>query len=356
MRSWAEIDQRLFQGQAAVLTAAEAQELIRERGLEEAARRVDVVVTATFVPACWAMLFFRPTAPSVAHWVEQAWLAGVPLLQGFQPQEFVLEASASGPRQLRRGGAHLMEAWLAGERLSLRLQLRPVSPTTPGSWEHALGLADLQQARLLVVQRSLARGCLATNSQAEALPSELGILLPGMGNAASVWMGPWEPAVLDPHGRIIRPGLPVLLAGEVGHVVWRQTETIAVSTDLSLARREYLRALSIPGYAVGLAVGVAWPIAVLDAALLAPLQNPEKDLPADVLDYGSAQRPFPRLATLSYGQIQGDTIDVDGRNVPLTTLSSRSRAARLAEELKQRLLRREFPPLAPPAAAPTETG
>jgi uncharacterized protein (DUF39 family) len=354
MRTWAELDRRLYQGQATVATVEEVQQLLQTLSLSEAVEQVDVVVTATFAPVSWAVLFSRLALPATVQWIEQAWLAGIPLQPGFHPREMALQAGATVSHSPPRGGAHLLEAWLSGERLPLKLRLRPGTLSMQSSWEGSIGLTDLESARLLVVVQSRVEGQVAVNNQSQPLSCELGLLFPEMGNAAHSWMGPWEPAALDAAGRSIAAGLPVLLAGSVGHVVWRHDHTIALTGDLHNARREYLRPLVIPGYGIGLSVGIAWPIAVLDAQTLAPLKDSETELCAQVLDYGAAQRPFPCLAQASYGDLSAGTISVAGRQVPVTPLSSTTRAARLAEDLKQRLLHREFPPLFPSAPKWTE--
>jgi uncharacterized protein (DUF39 family) len=168
-----------------------------------------------------------------------------------------------------------------------------------------------------------------------------------MGNAAHAWMGPWEPGVLDPSERVILAGQPVLLAGSVGQVAWRQGATIALSADLRSIRREYIGALNIPGYGIGLSVGVAWGVPVLDPQVLSPLED-DGSLKADVVDYSAGDLSY-RLEEVSFGALRQGTIRVAGRQVPVSSLSSPTRAARLAEELKMRLLRREFPPLLSPA-------
>ncbi len=338
---WQEIDRRLYQGQAAVMTLAEARQALQAG--EPLPERVDVVVTATFAPASWGLLFFRPALPTVARRVERAWLGDVPLQSGQVPGEFLLHAATTAAHNPRRGGAHLLEAWLAGERLPLRLELRPGAATL--NWSGSIGLADLEAARLLVQVRSLRRGQVAVNSQGQPLPCEYGLLLPGMENAAHTWMGPWEPALLDPDERAIIAGLPVLLAGGVGRVAWREERDIALSADLHAVRREYLRPLTIPGYGIGLSVGVGWPVVMLDERSLLPLHRPETDLWADVVDYGT---PLPHLGQVHYADLAAGTIPVAGRPVPVTSLASPTRAARLAADLKARLLQRAFPPLSPP--------
>lgn len=352
MRTWSEISQRLYQGQAVVATVTEAGQQIQEMGLSQTVEQVDIVVTATFAPVPWAMVSFGPSLPPHARWIEQAWLAGVPLQTGFVPRHLLLHAQAETQRNPQRGGAHLLEAWLAGERLPLRLQLRPSAVHSQPSWEGAVGLSDLEQATLLVYLHSPPQGRVALNSQSVALPSEVGLLLPEMGNAAYTWAGPGEPGVLDPNGRAIVPGTPVLVAGSMGHVAWRQGPFMLLTADLHTARREYLRPLVIPGHGVGLAVGIAWALPVLDPQMLAPLLHPREGPYAEIVDYGATQWPPRSLERIPYGDLTKGQIAVGDRAVPLTSLISPTRSVRLAEELKQRLLRREFPPLSPPTAQP----
>lgn len=348
MHAWSEIDRRLYRGQARVATAEQVQQQIEAQGIEAAAQGVDLLVTATFAPVSWALLFFRPSLPAPIQSIEGAWLSGVPLQSGFSSGEMVLSADATDDRNQQRGGAHLLDVWLAGDRLPLRVQPRPSPSSAQSAWEGSIGLTDLAYARLLIVLRSAVQGWAAVNSHSHALPSACGLLLPDMGNAAHTWMGGWEPALLDPSGRMVLPGWPVLLAGSVGRVAWRQGTTIALSADFRTMRREYLRPLTVPNWGVGLSVGVAWPVPVAQPQVLSPLERQGERLSVQIRDYGPPQRPFSPLGQVAYGDLLAGTIHVAGRQVPVTTLSSLHRAARLAEVLKARLLRREFPPLSPP--------
>jgi uncharacterized protein (DUF39 family) len=356
MRTWAEVDRRLYYGQASVATVPEARSLVQQQGAEEVARQIDVLVTATFAPAAWAILLFRPALPFLPSTPERAWLGGIPLQRGFSPYDLVLDLGATGNRGPLRGSAHVLDGWLAGERPILRVQTRARGRAGEVSWEGALALKDLEEAQLIVTIHSPSEGRLLVNSHAQSLPTHYGLLLPERGNAAHTWAGPAEPGVLDRTERILRPGLPVLMAGGLGHIAWRRGATIGLGVDAREVRREYLRPLAIPGYGVGLAVGVAWPLPVLDAQVLAPLECPEERLMLQVVDLGVPQKPPPQVSQVPYRVVEDGSIELGGQSIPVTSLCSPTRAARLAGELKSRLQRREFPPFLPAGSAPSWTG
>ena len=62
-----EINQKIKQGKAVVVTAEEMIDIVRDNGPEEAARQVDVVTTGTFAPMCssGAMLNFGHSVPGI---------------------------------------------------------------------------------------------------------------------------------------------------------------------------------------------------------------------------------------------------------------------------------------------------
>ncbi len=64
-RQIAEINEKIRQGKAVVVTAEEMIDIVERHGDSEAARRVDVVTTGTFGPMCssGAFLQLRPHLP-----------------------------------------------------------------------------------------------------------------------------------------------------------------------------------------------------------------------------------------------------------------------------------------------------
>ena len=58
-RTIAEINEKVKSGKAVVMTAEEVVALVKERGVREAAKRVDVVTTGTFAPMCSSGAFLN---------------------------------------------------------------------------------------------------------------------------------------------------------------------------------------------------------------------------------------------------------------------------------------------------------
>ena len=54
-----EINEKIKQGQAVVVTAAEIIEIAKQEGVKKAAERVDVVTTGTFGPMCSSGAYFN---------------------------------------------------------------------------------------------------------------------------------------------------------------------------------------------------------------------------------------------------------------------------------------------------------
>ena len=64
VKTYEEINQRIKNGEAVVLTAEEMTELVKSEGAKKAARKVDVVTTGTFGPVSYTHLTL-PTTPYV---------------------------------------------------------------------------------------------------------------------------------------------------------------------------------------------------------------------------------------------------------------------------------------------------
>lgn len=59
MKTIAEINERIQQGKAVVVTAEEVIDLVRAEGVAKAAQKVDVVTTGTFGPMCSSGIYFN---------------------------------------------------------------------------------------------------------------------------------------------------------------------------------------------------------------------------------------------------------------------------------------------------------
>jgi uncharacterized protein (DUF39 family) len=190
----------------------------------------------------------------------------------------------------------------------------------------------------------------------------MGILRPNMANAGYSSAGQLSPLLCDPLYRTIGIGTRIFLAGGVGHVINNGTQhspceermdngipkggagTIAVLGDLKKASTDFLRAVSLTGYGVSLAVGIGVPIPMLDedAARYAAVKDSE--IFAPVVDY-SEDYPNAKgkpLAYVSYAELRSGCVTIEGKQIETASFSSYSKARAIAAQLKEWIEMGEF--------------
>ena len=81
-----EINSKIKNGAAIILTAEEVKEMAQEQGVEEIAKKVDVVTTATFGPMCssGAFINFGHADPPIK--MVKIWLNDVSAYGGLAPR------------------------------------------------------------------------------------------------------------------------------------------------------------------------------------------------------------------------------------------------------------------------------
>lgn len=129
-KTYAEINERIRQGKAVVVTAEEVIQLVKTEGLTETARKVDVVTTGTFSPMCSSGVYlnFGHSAPRIRG--HKVWLNGVPAYGGIAAVDTYLGATAlpdddplnsSFPGEFRYGGGHVIHELVAGKPVTLKV-------------------------------------------------------------------------------------------------------------------------------------------------------------------------------------------------------------------------------------------
>jgi uncharacterized protein (DUF39 family) len=106
----------------------------------------------------------------------------------------------------------------------------------------------------------------------------------------------------------------------------------------------YITGYSMLGYGSTLAVGLGIPIPVLDVEVLKAAAVRDEDLVAPVVDYSNdyPQGTGKVLGEVTYGQLKSGTIEVDGQEVPTSSLSSYHRAREIAEILRDWITQGRF--------------
>ena len=128
-KTYAEINEKIASGKAVVLTAEEVIDYVDKRGLETAAKEVDVVTTATFGPMCSSGCFlnFGHSKPKMR--ITEAWLNDVMAYSGIAAVDAYLgatqlrqhdPANMDFPGEFRYGGGHVIEDLVAGKQVEFR--------------------------------------------------------------------------------------------------------------------------------------------------------------------------------------------------------------------------------------------
>src|SRR5512137_3037250 len=122
-KSYKEINEKIKQGKAVVVTAEEMIDIAERHGHVEAARKIDVVTTGTFAPMCssGAFLNFGHTSPKIK--ASNVWLNDVPAYAGIAAVDCYIGATevAEGdplnsvyPGEFNYGGGHVIADLAAG--------------------------------------------------------------------------------------------------------------------------------------------------------------------------------------------------------------------------------------------------
>ncbi|NPV93554.1 MAG: hypothetical protein HPY50_22590 [Firmicutes bacterium] len=381
-RTYAEINERIRKGEAVVITAEEAVALSQEVGVEEAARRVDVVTTGTFGPMCSSGVFlnFGHSQPRIK--MKKVWLNGVNAYAGLAAVDAYLGATeipdndpenSVYPGRFTYGGGHVIEDLVARRPIKLEATAYPTSCYPRRRIETTITLDDINEAFLFNPRNAYQNYNVAVNLSHKILHTYLGRLLPNLGNATYCSAGQLSPLLKDPYYRAIGIGARIFLGGGVGYVAWNGTQhnpgvprgengvpqagagTLAVTGDLKQMRPEWLRGVSVTGYGTSLAVGIGVPIPVLDEEAFRRAAVSDAEIFAPVVDYSDAypQRKAGNLGLVSYAELKSGRIVVQGKEVRTSPMSSYPAAVKIAETLKQWIQKGEFLLTEPVQALPS---
>lgn len=342
-KSIGQINERIRDGSARVVTAEEMPAIVAELGEKGALKEVDVVTTGTFGAMCssGAFLNFGHAEPPIR--MERIWLNDVEAYGGLAAVDtFIGATQQSETREEAYGGAHVIEDFVAGKSVELRANSRGTDCYPRRTIRTELLLEDVNQAVMTNPRNAYQRYNAATNTTDRTLRTYMGTLLPGSGNITYSGAGLLNPISNDPGFRLIGSGTPIFLCGASGMVVGEGTQhspaggfgTLMVTGDLKKMSQEYLRAATMSGYGVTLYVGLGVPLPVLDLDVVRSTAVRDEDITVDILDYGIPSRTRPSLKKVSYAELRSGFVELNGEEVRTSSLSSFRRARKVAVELK----------------------
>jgi len=352
-KSIEQINEKIRNGSAVVLTAGEMTDLVAEQGTREAARRVDVVTTGTFGPMCSSGLLINTGHSSPRINYREATLNGVPAYCGVAAVDLFLGATALGDSP-GYGGAHVIEDMVSGRTVYLDAVGHGTDCYPRTRLSTAVSLSSVSSAELTNFRNSYQNYNVAVNGSDREIRTYLGALKPGFANAGYSCSGAYSPLINDPYFRTIGTGTKIFLGGGTGWVTGRGTQhsenpgrgpngvptegagTISVRGNLRGMNSRYLRGVTIRGYGVSLSVGLGIPIPIIDEEMARFTGVSDKDILAPVVDYSSdyPERTGRVLCHVSYRDLFSGEISVQGVKAKTFSLSSRKMGEEIAVELK----------------------
>jgi len=368
-----EINEKIQQGKAVVVTAEEIIDLVKEKGLKKAAQEVDVVTTGTFGPMCssGAYLNIGHPRPRIKLGGGKVYLNDVPAYAGLAAVDIYVGANALPdddprnrvhPGEFNYGGGHVIEELVAGKDIALVATAYGTDCYPRKKLETWINIKDLNEAVLFNVRNAYQNYNVAVNLSNKTIYTYMGILKSRLGNANYCSAGQLSPLLNDPYYKTIGIGTKIFLGGGVGFVAWQGTQhnpnvprtesgvpkrgagTLAVIGDLKQMSPRWLLGTSMVGYGCTLTVGIGVPIPILSEEILQYTAVTDADILAPVVDYSEAypQMKPDILGEVSYAQLKSGRITIQGKEVPTGSLSSYPRAVEIATTLKEWILSGKF--------------
>ncbi len=352
-KSLYEINERIRDGSARVVTAEEMPAIVDELGTAGAVREVDVVTTGTFGAMCSSGVFLNLGHSDPPIKILKAWLNKVEAYGGVAAVDLFLGATQpSEDRGIEYGGAHVIEDLVAGRQVDVEAEGAGTDCYPQLELETSLRLEDFNQATMVNPRNAYQRYNAATNSSERTMHTYMGTLLPRYGNIHYSGAGVLSPLSNDPNFDYVGIGTRIFLGGAQGYVIGPGTQhnpktgfsTLMVTGDLKKMSTRFLRAATFHKYGPSLYLGIGIPIPVLNERIAKNTAVRDRDIQVSVVDYGIPRRDRPALKLVSYEDLKSGSVELNGREVPTSSLSSFQMAREVAEVLKAAIEAGEFLP------------
>lgn len=371
-KSYKEINEKIRQGKAVVVTAEEIIDIVERHGDVETARRVDVVTTGTFGPMCSSGAFLNIGHASPRIKASKVWLNDVPAYAGIAAVDCYIGSTevvdgdplnSVYPGEFNYGGGHVIEDFVAGNVIRLRAEAYGTDCYPSRRHEKNITINDLRDAMLFNPRTAYQNYSCAVNMSDKTIYTYMGVLRPRMANANFSTSGQLSPLLNDPHYKTIGIGTRIFLGGAQGFVAWHGTQhspnvprgengvpkqgagTIATIGDMKAMSPEWLVGASLIGYGVSLYIGIGIPIPILNEEMVRYTAVKDEDIFVQVYDYSM---DYPKggspksLGEVSYKDLRNGTITLNGKSISSSPLSSYYKAREIANILKEWIERGDF--------------
>ncbi|HOJ95171.1 MAG TPA: homocysteine biosynthesis protein, partial [Fervidobacterium nodosum] len=190
----------------------------------------------------------------------------------------------------------------------------------------------------------------ATNSSDETIYTYMGKLLPNYGNVTYSTSGELSPLLKDPKMLTIGVGTRIFLGGGIGYVSWYGTQfrnvvkindkgipivpsrTLALVGDAKKMSTEFIKGAYFKNYGVTLFVGVGIPIPILNEEIAYYVSLSNRDIQTEIKDYSKIDKPT--IKVVNYEELQSGYVEINGKKVKTSSLSSLNKARDISKILK----------------------
>lgn len=370
-KTYEEINEKIKNGEAVVVTAEEIINIVERDGVEKAAKEVDVVTTATFGPMCSSGAFINVGHSKPKIKIKKAWLNNVNAYAGIAAVDLYLGATEipendpgnnSHPGRFRYGGGHVIQDLIDGKDVRLKAISYGTDCYPRKEINTKINIKDINQAYLCNPRNCYQNYNVAANLSNKTIYTYMGVLKPNLGNINYCSAGQLSPLLNDPLYKTIGIGTRIWIGGAQGHVYFQGTQhspngnrnefnvptggagTLALTGDMKEMNSDYVRGVSLIGYGVSLSVGVGIPIPILNEEILEHTTIKDKDIQAPIIDYSDAYpQAKPDIIKLTnYEDLKSGKIEVNGKEVSTSGLSSYKKALEIANILKNEIKEGKF--------------
>jgi len=379
----AQINEKIRNKEAVVVTAEEILECVKAKGIEKTAREVDVVTTGTFGPMCSSGAFVNTghAKPRIKLGGGKVYFNDIPVYTGLAAVDVFIGATdlpeddprnRDYPGTFDYGGGHLIEDLVAGKDIRMVATAYGTDCYPGKHLETTININSINEAVLFNIRNAYQNYNVAVNLSDRVIYTYMGVLRPHLANANYSSAGQLSPLLNDPYYKTIGIGTKIFLGGGTGYIAWHGTQhnpdvprsseglplrpsgTLSVIGDLKQMKPEWLRGTSMLGYGSTLTVGIGVPIPVLSEEVLKYTLVRDADITAPIVDYSDSypNRKADILGEVSYAELRTGKIQLGDKEVATGSLSSYSKAIEIASTLKKWITDGKFLLTEPVASIP----
>jgi len=353
MKTIEEINQKIKEQKAVVLTASQAKELAEEEGSKSLADKCDVVTTATYSPMCSSGVFINTGHTNPHMKMQEVFLDDVQAYGGIACADFYLGATQESISDKTYGGAHVIKKLVNGEPVSFKAHGTSTDCYPKSQFSKEITINDLNQVYFFNPRNCYQNYNAACNTSEREYKTYMGSLLPKLGSVNFAGTGEISPLMNDPYLQTIGIGTRIFFCGGEGFISWEGTQynhavqrdehthlpigpsaTLAITADLRQVKPEFISPIYIKGYGVSLYLSIGVPIPVINEDIAHALSVRNKDIITQVHDFATRQT----VGTVNYEQLHNNKIILNNKNPISRTMTKIKDAYRITEILKKRIV------------------